>query len=143
MLSVLGLVASALGALVDAEVTLEVNEEKAKKKELSMYHLQGRRHHRSQQRDWGKHREASRRTGRESGRSAAVERIDAVVQEISATGGKAIGFVTDVTKRGEVEALIQGAIDGFGRVDVLLNSAGIMPIAPIQALKVRREGTEN
>jgi NADP-dependent 3-hydroxy acid dehydrogenase YdfG len=63
-------------------------------------------------------------------------RIDAVVQEISATGGKAIGFATDVTKRAEVEALIQGAVDGFGRVDVLLNNAGIMPIAPIEALKV-------
>jgi NADP-dependent 3-hydroxy acid dehydrogenase YdfG len=54
-------------------------------------------------------------------------RIDAVVQEISATGGKAIGFATDVTNRAEVEALIQGAVDGFGRVDVLLNNAGIMP----------------
>src|SRR5260370_17355711 len=63
-------------------------------------------------------------------------RIDAVVQEISATGGKAIGFVTDVTRRAEVEALIQKAVDGFGRVDVLLNNAGIMPIAPIEALKV-------
>jgi NAD(P)-dependent dehydrogenase (short-subunit alcohol dehydrogenase family) len=59
-----------------------------------------------------------------------------VVQEISATGGKAIGFATDVTKRAEVEALIQGAVDSFGRVDVLLNNAGIMPIAPIGALKV-------
>jgi len=54
-------------------------------------------------------------------------RIDAVVQEISASGGKAIGFATDVTKRAEVEALIQGAVDGFGRVDVLINNAGIMP----------------
>jgi len=63
-------------------------------------------------------------------------RIDAVVQEISASGGKAIGFATDVTKRAEVEALIRGAVDGFGRVDVLLNNAGIMPIAPIEALKV-------
>ena len=37
-------------------------------------------------------------------------RIDAVVQEISASGGKAIGFATDVTKRTEVEALIQQAV---------------------------------
>src|SRR5712672_2176671 len=63
-------------------------------------------------------------------------RIDAVVQEISASGGKAIGFATDATKRAEVEALIQGAVDAFGRVDVLINNAGIMPIAPIEALKV-------
>ena len=64
------------------------------------------------------------------------KRIDAVVQEISATGGKAIGFATDVTKRADVEALIQRTLDGFGRVDVLINNAGVMPIAPIEALKV-------
>ena len=46
-------------------------------------------------------------------------RIEAVVQEISASGGKAIAFATDVTKRAEVEALIQGAVKGFGRVDVI------------------------
>src|ERR1700722_17802044 len=64
------------------------------------------------------------------------DRIDAVAKEISATGGKAIGFATDVTKRAEVEALIQKAVDNFGRVDVIVNNAGIMPIAPIEALKV-------
>src|SRR5579864_758136 len=64
------------------------------------------------------------------------KRIDEVVQEITASGGKTIGFATDVTKRAEVEALIQGAVDGFGRVDVLINNAGIMAIAPIDALKL-------
>jgi len=58
------------------------------------------------------------------------------VKEISATGGKAIGFAVDVTKRAELEALIQGAVDSFGRVDVMVNDAGIMPIAPMAALKV-------
>jgi NADP-dependent 3-hydroxy acid dehydrogenase YdfG len=63
-------------------------------------------------------------------------RIDAVVNEISTAGGKAIGFAVDVTKRDEVDALIKGAVDSFGRVDVIVNDAGIMPLAPIQALKV-------
>jgi NADP-dependent 3-hydroxy acid dehydrogenase YdfG len=64
------------------------------------------------------------------------DRIDAVVKEISGAGGKAIGFAVDVTKRAEVEALIKGAVDSFGRVDVIVNDAGIMPLAPMPALKV-------
>ena len=65
-----------------------------------------------------------------------MDRIDAIVKEISAAGGKAIGFAVDVTMRAEVEALIQGAVDSFGRVDVMVNNAGIMPIAPMAELKV-------
>jgi NADP-dependent 3-hydroxy acid dehydrogenase YdfG len=64
------------------------------------------------------------------------DRIDAVVKEISEAGGKAAGFATDVTNRAQVEALIKGAVESFGRVDVLVNNAGVMPIAPIQLLKV-------
>ena len=63
-------------------------------------------------------------------------RIDAVVNEISAAGGKAVGIAVDVTNRVEVEALIKGAVESFGRVDVLVNNAGIMPIAPIHLLGV-------
>ena len=65
-----------------------------------------------------------------------LDRIDKVVQEISAAGGKAIGFSVDITKRTEVDALIQGTVESFGRVDVLVNNAGIMPIAPMEVLKV-------
>jgi NADP-dependent 3-hydroxy acid dehydrogenase YdfG len=64
------------------------------------------------------------------------DRIDALVREITAKGGCALGFKTDVTKRGEVEALIQGAVDRHGRIDVIVNNSGIMPIAPMAALKV-------
>jgi NADP-dependent 3-hydroxy acid dehydrogenase YdfG len=64
------------------------------------------------------------------------DRIDSVVKGISATGGKAAGFVVDVTNRGQVETFIKQSLDSFGCVDVLVNNAGIMPIAPIGLLKV-------
>jgi len=64
------------------------------------------------------------------------DRIDALVKEITAKGGNAIGFATDVTKRRDFEALVKGALDKHGRVDVLVNNAGIASIAPLEALKV-------
>jgi len=65
-----------------------------------------------------------------------TDRIGALVKDITAKGGAALGFQADVTKRSEVEALVQGAIHEHGRVDVMVNDAGIMPIAPMAALKV-------
>jgi NADP-dependent 3-hydroxy acid dehydrogenase YdfG len=64
------------------------------------------------------------------------DRIDGVVKEITAKGGSALGFKTDVTKRVEVEALVKGATENHGRIDVIVNNSGIMPIAPMAALKV-------
>ncbi|MEO7715317.1 MAG: SDR family oxidoreductase [Capsulimonas sp.] len=63
-------------------------------------------------------------------------RIDAVVQEILETGGKAAGFAVDITKRAEVDMFIERALERFGRIDVMVNNAGIMAIAPIPQLKV-------
>src|SRR6201989_1009322 len=65
-----------------------------------------------------------------------MDRIDALVKDITAKGGCALGFKTDVTKRGDVEALVKGAVDRHGRIDAIVNNAGIMPIAPMAALKV-------
>jgi len=65
-----------------------------------------------------------------------TDRIDALVKDVTARGGHALGFQADVTKRIEVEALVQGAIHEHGRIDVIVNDAGIMPIAPMAALKV-------
>jgi NADP-dependent 3-hydroxy acid dehydrogenase YdfG len=64
------------------------------------------------------------------------ERINALVKEITAKSGSAIGFQIDVTNRGDVEALVKGAMDKYDRIDVIVNNAGIMPIAPMAALKV-------
>jgi NADP-dependent 3-hydroxy acid dehydrogenase YdfG len=63
-------------------------------------------------------------------------RIDALVRDIRNAGGHATGFTTDVTQRAQVEALVQGALREHDRIDVLLNNSGIMPIAPMAALKV-------
>jgi NADP-dependent 3-hydroxy acid dehydrogenase YdfG len=64
------------------------------------------------------------------------DRIDAIVKDIAAAGGRALGFMTDVTKRSDVEALVTGAVEAYDRVDVMVNNAGLMPIAPMAALKV-------
>ncbi len=60
-----------------------------------------------------------------------VDRLDALVSEITAAGGKAVAFATDVTDPAQVRALVQGGIDAFGRIDVLVNNAGLMAIAPL------------
>lgn len=64
------------------------------------------------------------------------DRLDTLVTELTAAGGKAVAYTTDVTNRAEVEALLQGAVDTFGRVDVLINNAGLMSIAPMSEVKV-------
>ena len=64
------------------------------------------------------------------------DRLDAIVKNIQADGGKALAVSTDVTNRTQVEALVQKAIGTYGKVDVLVNNAGIMPIAPLSLLKV-------
>jgi NADP-dependent 3-hydroxy acid dehydrogenase YdfG len=63
-------------------------------------------------------------------------RLDAIAKDIEAEGGKALAVVADVTKRADVEALVMKAVSAFGKIDVLVNNAGIMPIAPLALLKV-------
>ena len=64
------------------------------------------------------------------------DRIDALVRDIRDAGGNAVGFKTDVTNRGQVEELVQGTLREHDRIDVIVNNSGIMPIAPMSALKV-------
>lgn len=64
------------------------------------------------------------------------DRLNAIVQDITAAGGNATALAADVTRREDLEQLIQHAVARFGRVDVMINNAGFMAIAPIAELRV-------
>jgi len=55
---------------------------------------------------------------------------DEVVAQTKARGGKAIAIQADVTDGAAVDAMVQQAIDAYGRIDILVNNAGIMVVEP-------------
>ncbi len=65
-----------------------------------------------------------------------VERIQSLANEINSKGGKAIFVATDVTERDQVQKLVDAAVQKFGRVDVMINNAGLMPSSPLERLKI-------
>lgn len=65
-----------------------------------------------------------------------VERLQQLVEEIGAIGGKAIARRLDVTDAADVQAFVGAAIAEYGRVDVLINNAGVMPLSMLEALKL-------
>lgn len=64
------------------------------------------------------------------------DRIESLATEITEAGGKATAVVTDVTKRDDVRNLVDKAVQTYGRIDVLINNAGVMPLSPLDRLKV-------
>lgn len=62
--------------------------------------------------------------------------LAAVVKDITAAGGKAAYKVTDVRQRTDLEALVAFAVERGGKLDVLVNNAGIGPISRFDALRV-------
>lgn len=64
------------------------------------------------------------------------ERIDALAGELSQAGGDVLALATDVTKRVEVQALVYAAVKRHGRIDVVINNAGLMPNSLLERLKV-------
>lgn len=92
---------------------------------------------------------ASRGIGRESARlfaregaklvlaSRSKERLDALAKELlDFYDADALAFQCDVTKASEVKALMDKTIETFGRIDILLNSAGVGQLKPVTELTV-------
>ncbi|XAZ81993.1 SDR family oxidoreductase (plasmid) [Fibrella sp. ES10-3-2-2] len=70
-----------------------------------------------------------------------ADRIETLAKEIQDQGGQALAMATDVTQRDQVTKLVDAAVDQFGRVDVILNNAGIMPLSPMDRLNVEEWDT--
>jgi NADP-dependent 3-hydroxy acid dehydrogenase YdfG len=65
-----------------------------------------------------------------------VERLKSLADELTAKGGKALAVATDVTHCDQVKRLVDAAVQTFGRIDVMINNAGLMPHSPLERLKI-------
>ncbi len=65
-----------------------------------------------------------------------TDRIESLANELSGKGAKALAVTTDVTQNDQVRNLVDAAIKNYGRIDVIINNAGLMPLSPIERLKI-------
>jgi len=65
-----------------------------------------------------------------------ADRIRSLADGLKSEGGLALAVVTDVSDSRQVEALVSAAVEAYGRIDVMVNNAGLMPQSPLERLKV-------
>jgi NADP-dependent 3-hydroxy acid dehydrogenase YdfG len=65
-----------------------------------------------------------------------IDRLDALATEIHARGGSAIARRLDVCDAADVRNFVGAASERFGKVDVIINNAGVMPLSRLEALKL-------
>ena len=65
-----------------------------------------------------------------------TQRIEALAEELTRHGGKARAVTTDVTRHEQVKRLVDTAAVEFGRIDVMINNAGLMPHSPLERLRI-------
>jgi NADP-dependent 3-hydroxy acid dehydrogenase YdfG len=64
------------------------------------------------------------------------DRLEALAARIANQGGEVSYIPTDVRRRDDVYALVKLASERYGKLDVLINNAGVMPISPLDDLRV-------
>ncbi|WP_432030705.1 SDR family oxidoreductase [Streptomyces sp. 1222.5] len=64
-----------------------------------------------------------------------IDRLEALTKEIITTGGTAAFQRLDVTDAADLRAFVSAAGATYGRLDVIVNNAGVMPLSPLEALK--------
>jgi NADP-dependent 3-hydroxy acid dehydrogenase YdfG len=65
-----------------------------------------------------------------------IDRLEAIATEIRDKGGVAEYRALDVTSLEAMQAFVEFAKDRFGRIDVVVNNAGLMPLSKLEALKI-------
>lgn len=65
------------------------------------------------------------------------DRLEALAKRITDAGGQAAYAPTDVKRREDVSNLVRLAGERFGKLDVLFNNAGVMPVSPLDDLSVK------
>jgi len=65
-----------------------------------------------------------------------VDRLQSLADELGGRGGKALALATDVTDYGQVKRLADAAVEKYGRIDVMINNAGLMPQSLLERLKI-------
>ena len=64
------------------------------------------------------------------------ERLDKLVADIESAGGQAIAIEADVTSLEDMERVTATTLEAFGRLDVWVNNAGVMPLAPVEMNRI-------
>ncbi|MEQ4257140.1 SDR family oxidoreductase [Pseudomonas syringae] len=65
-----------------------------------------------------------------------IERLETLAADIEAQGGSARFRSLDVTDALDMQAFADFAKHAFGKIDVIINNAGVMPLSPLSALKI-------
>jgi NADP-dependent 3-hydroxy acid dehydrogenase YdfG len=65
-----------------------------------------------------------------------IDRLQQLAEELNDSGQRALAVATNVTVCSDVKRLVDAAVETFGRIDVMVNNAGIMPQSPLERLRI-------